>query len=103
MKASGSDELKNMQAVFHVHVINSRGDFLSHDGQYQFIIMNFCEGGSLLNTINQQKSLGRNLDPVSGIGRIIVHILLGLKALHDRGLVHGDLKHENIFVYIDKN
>ncbi len=64
------------------------------DGQ-QFIVMEFIEGTTLkVLSSNEQLSIER----VSGLG---LQIAQGLRAAHERGIVHRDIKSENIMVAND--
>lgn len=54
-----------------------------------YIVMEFCPGGDLLQAVGR-----RDLD----LSKMATHVLLGLKALHQRGKVHRDLKPENVLV-----
>lgn len=54
-----------------------------------YIVMEYCPGGDLINLSNE-----RPLD----FPKVATHVLLGLKALHNRGKVHRDLKPENVLV-----
>ena len=54
-----------------------------------YIVMEFCPGGDLLNLYSEG-----NLDTA----KVATHVLMGLKALHNKGKVHRDLKPENVLI-----
>lgn len=54
-----------------------------------FIVMEFCPGGDLLNMSSE-----KHIDYT----KVATHVLMGLKALHNRGKVHRDLKPENVLI-----
>lgn len=58
--------------------------------------MDYCEGGSLRNLIQSevQLSLVQSL-------KLIADVLLGLEHAHERGIVHCDIKPENILLNLD--
>ncbi|KAL3312990.1 Serine/threonine-protein kinase Nek3 [Cichlidogyrus casuarinus] len=62
------------------------------------IVMEFCQGGDLYNKINNQKPTlfteGQILD-------WLVQISLALKHIHDRMILHRDIKSQNIFLTHD--
>lgn len=58
-------------------------------GGNPFIVMEYCPGGDLL----QASGAGR-----MDLPKMATHVLLGLKALHNRGKVHRDLKPENVLI-----
>lgn len=70
-------------------------DYLVHSISHGFlegnpyIVMEFCPGGDLLNLYSEG-----NVDNT----KVAKHVLMGLKALHNKGKVHRDLKPENVLV-----
>lgn len=70
-------------------------DYLVHSISHGFlwgnpyIVMEFCPGGDLLNYYSEG-----NVDNT----KVAKHVLMGLKALHNKGKVHRDLKPENVLI-----
>lgn len=70
-------------------------DYLVHSISHGFlegnpyIVMEFCPGGDLLNLYSEG-----NVDNT----KVAKHVLMGLKALHNKGKVHRDLKPENVLI-----
>ena len=56
------------------------------------IIMEYCEGGDL------RKVLCKYEVPIQDKEKMISQILFAIKEIHEVGLIHGDLKYENIFL-----
>ncbi|XP_053501405.1 serine/threonine-protein kinase Nek1 isoform X4 [Ictalurus furcatus] len=63
-----------------------------------YIVMDYCEGGDLFKKINNQKGL---LFPEEQILDWFVQICLALKHVHDRKILHRDIKSQNIFLTKD--
>ena len=61
------------------------------------IVMDYADGGDLYTKINERKKLGV-LWPESFILDLFVQICLALKHVHDRRILHRDLKTQNIFL-----
>lgn len=59
--------------------------------------MEFAEGGDILKR-NQQHLKNRTKYKEEEIWRALVHMSLGLKSLHERKILHRDLKCANIFI-----
>ncbi|KAF6095757.1 NIMA related kinase 1 [Phyllostomus discolor] len=60
--------------------------------------MDYCEGGDLFKRINAQKGI---LFPEDQILDWFVQICLALKHVHDRKILHRDIKSQNIFLTKD--
>ncbi|MCR9051201.1 MAG: protein kinase domain-containing protein [Phaeodactylibacter xiamenensis] len=56
-----------------------------------FFVMEYCPNGSAKNWVGRNK-------PFSDIDRFAQETLLGLKALHENGVIHRDLKPDNILL-----
>lgn len=59
--------------------------------------MDYADGGDLYTKINERKKLG-SLWPENFILDLFVQICLALKHVHDRRILHRDLKTQNIFL-----
>ncbi|XP_029458654.1 serine/threonine-protein kinase Nek5 isoform X2 [Rhinatrema bivittatum] len=59
------------------------------------IVMEYCDGGDLMRRINLQRGLLFDEDQILGW---FVQISLGLKHIHDRKVLHRDIKAQNIFL-----
>ncbi|MES2199043.1 MAG: serine/threonine-protein kinase [Chlamydiota bacterium] len=70
---------------------------IGFQGNYMFVVMDKVDGESLSDTM-------RNKNPPLSVKQkasILLDVARGLKELHDKGIIHRDLKRENIL--IDKN
>uniref|UniRef100_A0A673X7U6 non-specific serine/threonine protein kinase n=1 Tax=Salmo trutta TaxID=8032 RepID=A0A673X7U6_SALTR len=63
-----------------------------------YIVMDYCEGGDLFKTINSQNGVQF---PEEQILDWLVQICLALKHVHDRKILHRDIKSQNIFLTKD--
>lgn len=59
-----------------------------------YIVMDYCEGGDLFKRINAQKGILFQEDQILDW---FVQICLALKHVHDRKILHRDIKSQNIF------
>ncbi|KAM9031926.1 serine/threonine-protein kinase Nek5 [Sarcophilus harrisii] len=60
-----------------------------------YIVMEYCDGGDLMKRISRQHGVLFDEDKILGW---FVQISLGLKHIHDRKILHRDIKTQNIFL-----
>ncbi|NWS97235.1 NEK5 kinase, partial [Mionectes macconnelli] len=60
-----------------------------------YIVMEYCEGGDLMKRINMQHGVLFDEDQILSW---FVQISLGLKHIHDKKILHRDVKAQNIFL-----
>jgi eukaryotic-like serine/threonine-protein kinase len=83
------EEARSVNVIRHENIVNILDLALLPDGR-PFIVMEFLDGASL-------KSVVRNGPmPVAEACRIAIAVLDALAAAHHRGVVHRDLKPDNI-------
>lgn len=63
------------------------------EGQGIFVVMDWCEGNSLRQTIEQFRHI-----PEALVARYIMHVLEGLEYLHSKDTSHNNLKASNILL-----
>ncbi|XP_010187448.1 PREDICTED: serine/threonine-protein kinase Nek1-like, partial [Mesitornis unicolor] len=85
--------LANMK---HPNIVLYRESF--EENGFLYIVMDYCEGGDLFKKINAQKG---NLFSEDQILDWFVQICLALKHIHDRKILHRDIKSQNIFLTKD--
>ena len=86
-------EAQTVAALSHPHIV-SLFDTGVHDGQI-FVVMELLEGETL------RARLTTSALPIRKSIEIAVQVARGLAAAHDKGLVHRDLKPDNIFLLAD--
>ena len=59
--------------------------------------MELCDGGDLQQKIENAKR-ARDMIPEHKIWQYFLQIILGIKSLHDRQIVHRDIKCANVFM-----
>ncbi|GCB74795.1 hypothetical protein scyTo_0003887 [Scyliorhinus torazame] len=85
--------LANMK---HPNIVQYKESFEENGCLY--IVMDYCEGGDLFKRINAQKGI---LFTEHQILDWFVQICLALKHVHDRKILHRDIKSQNIFLTKD--
>ena len=92
-KARFLQEAKAASAINHPNVCVIH-DIQEHDGQ-QFIVMEYVEGKTLREVVG---SFDKTHMPLKDVIDTSVQIAEALKAAHEKGIVHRDIKSENIMV-----
>jgi|JFJP01.1.fsa_nt_gi serine/threonine protein kinase len=88
-KKSATHEYKAGSMVNSENVVRSldKGEILANP----FIVMEYCANGTLEDWIMKKKPL--NMSRITAIAR---DVLKGMEALHQNGIIHRDIKAENI-------
>ncbi|XP_037530324.1 serine/threonine-protein kinase Nek1 [Nematolebias whitei] len=89
-------EVAVLANMSHPNIVQYKESF--EEGGCLFIVMDYCEGGDLFKKINSQKGA---LFPENQILDWFVQICLALKHVHDRKILHRDIKSQNIFLTKD--
>jgi serine/threonine protein kinase len=86
------EEARICSALRHPHIVQVM-DFNQDDDGSQFIVMEYLEGEELNQRLKRQGRLA--LDETLNIAR---EVCSALQAAHDQGVVHRDIKPQNIFL-----
>ncbi|XP_047231160.1 serine/threonine-protein kinase Nek1 isoform X1 [Girardinichthys multiradiatus] len=86
-------EVAVLANMSHPNIVQYKESFEEEGCLY--IVMDYCEGGDLFKKINSQKGV---LFPEEQILDWFVQICLALKHVHDRKILHRDIKSQNIFL-----
>lgn len=95
-KENALNEIRILASFNHENIIGFKEAFLDDSSSLLCIVMEYAEGGDLLNMINKHKSHKSKI-PESEIWDILTQSLEGLKSLHDSNILHRDIKSANIF------
>ncbi|KAJ8012974.1 hypothetical protein DPEC_G00048450 [Dallia pectoralis] len=92
-KVSSKKEVTLLAKMKHPNVVTFFKSFQESTSLY--IVMEYCDGGDLMKKISMQRGLPF---PEEQIVDWFVQICLGLKHIHDRKVLHRDIKSQNIFL-----
>ena len=84
-------ETNLMRGLFHPSVTKILETFESE--KYMLIIMEYISGGNLQNFVKKRRKLGEKTAKI-----LFRQIIQGIKYIHSRGIVHRDIKLENILL-----
>ncbi|XP_052780747.1 serine/threonine-protein kinase Nek4-like isoform X2 [Mya arenaria] len=92
-RRSAEQEAKLLSKLKHPNIVSYKDSF-EKDGLL-YIAMQFCEGGDLYNKLKEQR--GTLLDERQLV-EWFVQIAMALQYMHERNILHRDLKTQNIFL-----
>jgi NIMA (never in mitosis gene a)-related kinase len=91
------NEVRILSSIVHPNIISYKESFWNWNNKTLNIIMEYCDDGDLESKIKKMErnkiKFNENL-----IWNYAFQILFGIKALHDKGVIHRDLKSANIFL-----
>lgn len=95
MKQNALHEAEILQTLKHTNIIRYRN--FTKTPKKIFILMEYADGGDLDQLIKYHDKIKKRFSE-DEILDIFVQICLGLKYLHDRKILHRDLKPQNVFL-----
>ena len=95
------NEINILRMINHPNIIKFY--FLMKKPDFTYLGIEYCNGGSLMN--NLYEYINKYNKPFSEklVQKLMKQILLGVKYLHDRGIIHRDLKLNNILIHYDND
>ncbi|XP_060910034.1 serine/threonine-protein kinase Nek5-like isoform X3 [Labrus mixtus] len=92
-KEASKKEVTLLSKMKHPNIVSFISSFQERGGLY--IVMEYCDGGDLMKKINMQRGVFFREEQMVAW---FVQICLGLKHIHDRKILHRDIKAQNIFL-----
>ena len=96
------NEVRILASISHKNVIGYKEAFWNEKNKTLNIVMEYCDDGDLETKIKLTKRNKQRFEE-SLIWNYSIQILRGLKALHDKKILHRDLKSANIFLTKENN
>ena len=94
---SSVNEVRILASVHHQNVISYKEAFWDDNTSSLNIVMEYADDGDLYTKIKKMKEEKIFFEEKT-IWDYTIQIIQGLKALHDKNIMHRDLKSENIFL-----
>ena len=95
------NEVKFLKGLSHEYILHYIG-FQSTPREYK-IGMEYCSGGSISKCLQKYKNLYKRPFTEEIVQHLMKEIVEGVKYLHKNGIIHRDLRNENIYaIFYDK-
>lgn len=87
-------ELRFLLSLQHPNIVTCQA--LEHTATGRYLVMDYCEGGTLRTLMAEDRrlSLAQSL-------KLVADILAGLEHAHSKGIIHCDIKPENILLTVE--
>ncbi|XP_072300237.1 serine/threonine-protein kinase Nek5-like [Eucyclogobius newberryi] len=92
-KEASQKEVTLLSTMNHFNIVSFIDSFREKGSLY--IVMEYCDGGDLMRRIGAQRGVAFTEDQILNW---FVQICLGLKHIHDKKILHRDIKTQNIFL-----
>lgn len=89
------NEVRVLSSLKHPYIVSYRESFL--DGRSLCIVMDYAEGGDLYTRITKTRKAGQTF-PEPTVLRWFTQASLALKHMHEKHILHRDLKSQNLFL-----
>eukprot|EP00930_Biecheleria_cincta_P009474 TRINITY_DN11122_c0_g1_i1.p1 TRINITY_DN11122_c0_g1~~TRINITY_DN11122_c0_g1_i1.p1 ORF type:complete len:425 (-),score=69.77 TRINITY_DN11122_c0_g1_i1:143-1417(-) len=89
------NEVRVLSSLKHPYIVSYRESFTEHKNLA--IVMDYADGGDLHQRIQRTREAGKTF-PEEKILRWATEATLALKYLHDKHVLHRDLKSQNLFL-----
>ena len=95
------------QMKYHKHIIRFIDSFVvSNDGYKLYLVMEYCEHGNFEQYIKRMRNVLSVVENQNGLQQLgeariwkyFLQICLALEVIHEKGIVHADLKPSNLLV-----
>jgi len=86
-------ELRFLLSLEHPNIVTCQA--LEHSANGRYLVMDYCEGGTLRSIL--ESDTGLSWEEMLGL---VMDILAGLDHAHQQGIVHCDIKPENILLTV---
>ncbi|ELT92847.1 hypothetical protein CAPTEDRAFT_224068 [Capitella teleta] len=93
-RKAAEQEAKLLSKLKHPNIVSYKDSFECENG-FVYIVMGYCEGGDLYARLKEQKGVPLEERQVV---EWFVQITMALQYMHERNILHRDLKTQNIFL-----
>ena len=96
-KDNSLNEIRLLASVSHKNIIAYKESFYEESTNTLNLVLEYADGGDLQSKISAHKNIKKYFNEKT-IWSIFIQMVYGVKELHDRNIIHRDLKSANIFL-----
>ena len=95
-KENALNEVRILASIESPYIIAYKEAFFDENTSCLCIVMDYADGGDLFHGVSEHKKNATEFKERE-IWDALIHMTSGLKSLHDRHILHRDLKSANVF------
>ena len=96
-KDNSLNEIRLLSQVNHINIISYKESFYEEQTNTLNLVLEYADAGDLQSKISALKNLQKYFSEKT-IWSLFIQMIQGIKALHDKNIIHRDLKSANIFL-----
>ena len=101
-RQSAFQEARLLQRLRHPHICSYQDSFVNKATNQLCLVMTFCPGGDMHGYVQDHKKRNKRVAEEQ-IVQWLVQLTLALEYIHERHIIHRDLKTQNVFLMDDRS
>eukprot|EP00960_Hanusia_phi_P013722 402798-Hanusia_phi.AAC.1 len=89
-------EVEILQSLQHPNIVRCYGSYWHKEVGVFYMVLEYCERGDLSQLIEEQRRK-KELIAEREVWRIFIPVMKAVEYLHDKGIIHRDIKALNVF------